>query len=188
MRRSLLLLAFACAASAHADPVVWGDSLDAARTAAKASGKPVLALFWTAEWGACPLLDGALRDAAVDKLVRAFEPVVVDFAADREARTVYRGGRFQLLVLAADGREVARWPYADRTAPGDPRALERELAWALDEAKRAPEERIALPTEGRDRIGLAAPEWQPEKWTRGGPFTLAGLRDRVVLIRFFTHT
>jgi peroxiredoxin len=37
-------------------------------------------------------------------------------------------------------------------------------------------------------IGQTVPEWPakpPESWVQGGPLTLAGLRGRVVLVRFF---
>lgn len=37
-------------------------------------------------------------------------------------------------------------------------------------------------------LGQAAPEWPvktPDLWVQGGPLTLAGLRGKVVLIRFF---
>lgn len=37
-------------------------------------------------------------------------------------------------------------------------------------------------------LGQAVPEWPakpPESWVQGGPVTLAGLRGKVVLIRFF---
>ncbi len=35
-------------------------------------------------------------------------------------------------------------------------------------------------------MGSASPEWANERWVQGGPLTLAGLRGKVVLIRFFT--
>ena len=35
-------------------------------------------------------------------------------------------------------------------------------------------------------VGSASPEWASERWVQGGPLTLAGLRGKVVLIRFFT--
>ncbi len=35
-------------------------------------------------------------------------------------------------------------------------------------------------------VGSASPEWANERWVQGGPLTLAGLRGKVVLIRFFT--
>lgn len=37
-------------------------------------------------------------------------------------------------------------------------------------------------------LGTAVPEWPakpPDQWVQGGPLTLAGLRGKVVLIRFF---
>jgi peroxiredoxin len=35
-------------------------------------------------------------------------------------------------------------------------------------------------------VGTASPEWANERWVQGGPLTLAGLKGKVVLIRFFT--
>jgi peroxiredoxin len=35
-------------------------------------------------------------------------------------------------------------------------------------------------------VGSASPEWANERWVQGGPLTLAGLKGKVVLIRFFT--
>jgi len=34
-------------------------------------------------------------------------------------------------------------------------------------------------------LGRPAPEWGDHRWVQGGPLTLAGLRGRVVLVRFF---
>jgi peroxiredoxin len=34
-------------------------------------------------------------------------------------------------------------------------------------------------------VGRPAPEWGPHRWVQGGPLTLAGLRGKVVLVRFF---
>ena len=43
--------------------------------------------------------------------------------------------------------------------------------------------------EGEDPlIGKRAPEWEPDAWLRGGPVKLADLKDKVVLVRFFTNT
>ena len=35
-------------------------------------------------------------------------------------------------------------------------------------------------------VGSVSPEWANERWAQGGPLTLAGLRGKVVLVRFFT--
>jgi len=35
-------------------------------------------------------------------------------------------------------------------------------------------------------VGSASPEWADDRWVQGGPLTLAGLKGKVVLIRFFT--
>jgi peroxiredoxin len=34
-------------------------------------------------------------------------------------------------------------------------------------------------------LGQPAPEWGPHRWVQGGPLSLAGLRGKVVLVRFF---
>lgn len=34
-------------------------------------------------------------------------------------------------------------------------------------------------------LGKPAPEWGPHRWVQGGPLSLAGLRGKVVLVRFF---
>ena len=39
---------------------------------------------------------------------------------------------------------------------------------------------------GRDLIGTRPPEWTLSDWQNSDPLTLAGLRDRVVLIRWWT--
>jgi peroxiredoxin len=44
----------------------------------------------------------------------------------------------------------------------------------------------ALAGEGAALIGTAAPEWRGLTWLSGGPLTLAGLRGRVVLLRFWS--
>ena len=41
------------------------------------------------------------------------------------------------------------------------------------------------PREGRELVGTRAPEWKGLEWIQGGPLTLAGLRGKVVLIRFW---
>ncbi len=35
-------------------------------------------------------------------------------------------------------------------------------------------------------VGKPSPDWTNERWVQGGPLTLAGLRGKVVLVRFFT--
>lgn len=41
------------------------------------------------------------------------------------------------------------------------------------------------PREGTSLLGKAAPEWTGLRWIQGGPTTLASLRGRVVLLRFW---
>lgn len=41
------------------------------------------------------------------------------------------------------------------------------------------------PKEGRSLLGTVAPEWGRLRWSQGGPTTLASLRGRVVLLRFW---
>src|SRR6266508_4197459 len=38
---------------------------------------------------------------------------------------------------------------------------------------------------GEAVLGQPASEWGPHRWVQGGPLSLAGLRGRVVLVRFF---
>jgi thiol-disulfide isomerase/thioredoxin len=42
------------------------------------------------------------------------------------------------------------------------------------------------PSEGAELLGTAAPEWRGLTWIQGGPLSLAALRGRPVLIRFWT--
>jgi peroxiredoxin len=41
------------------------------------------------------------------------------------------------------------------------------------------------PGEGRELLGTAAPDWKGIRWIQGGPLTLAELRGKVVLLRFW---
>ena len=41
------------------------------------------------------------------------------------------------------------------------------------------------PREGRDLLGTRAPEWRGTTWVQGGPLTLASLKGKVVLLRFW---
>jgi peroxiredoxin len=41
------------------------------------------------------------------------------------------------------------------------------------------------PREGKELLGAPAPEWKGIRWIQGGPLTLAGLRGKVVLLRFW---
>lgn len=52
---------------------------------------------------------------------------------------------------------------------------------AADSTPRAP----WTPSEGTSLIGTPAPEWKGVDWIQGGPQTLAGLRGKVVLLRFW---
>jgi peroxiredoxin len=42
-----------------------------------------------------------------------------------------------------------------------------------------------IPKEGRELIGTRAPEWRGIRWLQGGPLSLADLRGKVVLLRFW---
>ncbi len=42
------------------------------------------------------------------------------------------------------------------------------------------------PREGGELLGTKAPELRGLRWSQGGPLTLAGLRGKVVLLRFWT--
>ena len=41
------------------------------------------------------------------------------------------------------------------------------------------------PREGRELLGTVAPEWNGIRWIQGGPLTVAGLKGKVVLLRFW---
>jgi thiol-disulfide isomerase/thioredoxin len=41
------------------------------------------------------------------------------------------------------------------------------------------------PQEGKDLLGTRAPEWSGITWIQGGPLTLASLKGKVVLLRFW---
>ena len=43
------------------------------------------------------------------------------------------------------------------------------------------------PDSGAPMLGRPAPSWTFDRWVRGGPLTLAGLRGKVVLLRFWTE-
>jgi peroxiredoxin len=47
---------------------------------------------------------------------------------------------------------------------------------------------VSSAEEGGRLVGIACPEWAPERWLQGGPLRLADLRGKVVLLRFFTST
>lgn len=50
---------------------------------------------------------------------------------------------------------------------------------------------LALAPSIRAIVGQPAPEWPekpPARWVQGGPLTLAGLRGKVVLVRFFMES
>ena len=42
-----------------------------------------------------------------------------------------------------------------------------------------------LPREGLELLGTPAPEWKGIQWIQGGPLTIASLKGRVVLLRFW---
>jgi len=44
----------------------------------------------------------------------------------------------------------------------------------------------AIATPGADLIGHPAPAWSFDRWVRGGPLSLASLRGKVVLVRWWT--
>lgn len=44
---------------------------------------------------------------------------------------------------------------------------------------------VLTATTGASVLGRPAPEWGPHVWVQGGPLSLAGLRGKVVLVRFF---
>lgn len=88
----------------------WSDDLPAALKEAQKSGKPVLVDVGATWCGACQKLDGSFRDAGVLSVLNA-NFVAVRLDADRDAEWVQRHNVTSLptmLVLSADGRELAR--------------------------------------------------------------------------------
>ncbi len=179
-------LAFSVAASA--EEIAWRfGSVAEAMAAAKESGKPVMALFWSEKRGGCPMKEGAFRNPEVVALAGSFECAFVANEKHPDEATTYALRRFALAFVAPDGRELARLPFRDWESEGDPAAISAAMATALAEAKR-PAGEIAAPSEGRERIGRPAPAWQLEGWLRGEPRELQDCAGRVLLVRFWTHT
>src|SRR5262245_42591346 len=54
-------------------------------------------------------------------------------------------------------------------------------------ATTAPAPAFYDPDSGIELIGKPAPPWLFQRWVRGGPYTLAQLRGKVVLMRFWTE-
>jgi peroxiredoxin len=86
------------------------------------------------------------------------------------------------LAAATDSEPVAAplEPARASATPGaTPKGARGERADALA-AKAAPRK------EGDELIGTQAHEWSEAQWIQGGPLTLAGLRGRVALVRWWT--
>jgi thiol-disulfide isomerase/thioredoxin len=79
------------------------------------------------------------------------------------------------LCLAA---AVSALPAARADAPHDPAAHA--------EAAMDPHTGRHDPDSGAELLGRPAPAWTFERWVRGGPLTLEGLRGKVVLVRWWT--
>jgi peroxiredoxin len=60
------------------------------------------------------------------------------------------------------------------------------LILALCGCHRQPQ--AAIPAEGADLIGTVAPPWEASDWMGSAPLTLASLRGKVVLVRWFMST
>ena len=94
---------------AQPEPVLFGDSLDAGREAARVSKKPLL-LVAVPDWYESPawkrLEADVLADAAKTEALRAFELVLVEETRDREVHVRHRvpyAGYPLAVVLAANG-------------------------------------------------------------------------------------
>jgi thioredoxin-like negative regulator of GroEL len=102
-------LAAVASASPAGDPG-WESNLPSALARAKQAGKPVL-VDVAAEWcGPCQKLAAAFRDPQVAAaLQRGFVAVKIDADADAATARKYKvSGLPTLLVLSADGKELAR--------------------------------------------------------------------------------
>lgn len=120
----------------EAPRVQWHETYEAALAAAKASGKPVMADFYTDWCGFCKRMDReVLSQAAIIKTLAGFEVVKVDGEARADLVDRYEvRGYPTFLFVDAEGRELYRAPGYAPVAP-----FGVTLRRALAVAKAAPE-------------------------------------------------
>lgn len=88
-----------------------------------------------------------------------------------------------LVLVGACGGGAVEAPAAPDHAAPEPAAATPEPMPAGGAEHRVPPSR-----DGLDRVGTPAPAWGAMEWIGSEPLTLADLRGRVVLIRFWTDT
>ncbi len=131
--------------------LAFGDDLDAARAAAKASGKPLLVVA-VPDWYESPAWERLEKEILADTAARAplegFERVLVKESQDREVHVRHRvqaRGYPLAIVLGADGSflgarsglpggEAKQWPKTLAAIPGRAKRI-AELRTALDAAE-----------------------------------------------------
>jgi thiol-disulfide isomerase/thioredoxin len=120
------------------------------------------------------------------ELSRSFECVYIEIGKHREiAKKLEVRSLLDVLFLTPDRQRLARYRPEGIREKGDAKALLVAMKQALSPPKAR---EIALPGEGRELIGTAAPAWCPDGWLVGKAMKLEDLRGKVVLIRFFTNT
>jgi thiol-disulfide isomerase/thioredoxin len=165
----MMTLSLAIWAAAAQDAVAWGASLDEALR----GGRPVVALLGADK-------RAAFADPRIIELSRSFACVCV---TDRAVLERLEARESEVRIHDAGGTLVSRLLFAEG-ARDDAERIRAELAWALEEFKRATPREIPLPVEGRERIGAAAPAWALDGWLQGS----GEPAGKVTLVRFFTNT
>ncbi len=82
------------------------------------------------------------------------------------------------LACSQTASEPAHPPLATAAASGPPAPVPASPGG----------ETVAAPHEGADLLGTKAREWNVDHWMNSAPLTLADLRGRVVLVRWFMST
>jgi len=106
----------------------------------------------------------------------------------RELAQRYGAGLQTVVFLGPDGRFLGRYEPEKLYDAGDPERLLKEMRAAHEERKRVDAGGIPPPLEGGERLGKPLPAWEPDGWLQGRRESLASLRGKVVLVRFFTDT
>jgi hypothetical protein len=114
--------------------------------------------------------------------------------AVRRARWGARVGSLALPAIlairldAACGADAAAPPPEMAKAPAAVTGAATPGAATPDAATPgAPTRALDDPDSGIELIGKPAPPWRFQRWVRGGPYTLAQLKGKVVLMRFWTE-